>query len=174
MSEFPRTAWQYHLRLRIEGTDRTNLPDCLVEEDLALFRYVSRADVDRQIADGELVFSQTLTAQLPGFADDLGVLSTYLFHVVKGLEVAQRWVSPTDVDQVRAWKVVARQGAWVRVPLVVVESPDDPRRFTVDPDAEDLAAIAAEWATCPRWFRDGLLRKHPSIRRYLERTNTDG
>ena len=165
MSDFPKHAWRYHLRLRIEGTDRNNLPDCLEDEELALFHYLSREEVYSQVRDGELVFAQSLDGPLPMFAQDLAVLSVYLFQIVKGVEVAERWVGPTEIDDVRAWKVIARQGEWVKVPLRVAERPDEPGAFDVDPDAEDLDVMGAQWETYPQWFQDGMRRKHPTLRR---------
>lgn len=165
MSEFPRHAWRYHLRLRIEGSDRNNLPDCLEDEQLALFHYMSRKDVYNQIREGELHFAQSLTGPLPAFAEDLAVLSVYLFQIVKGLEVAERWASPDRIDDVRAWKVIARQGQWVKVPLRVRARAQEPGIFDVDPDAEDLDVMSAQWETYPRWFQDGMRRKHPTLRR---------
>lgn len=165
MTEFPQHAWRYLLRLRIEGTDRNNLPDCLEEEELALFHYMARDEVYRQIRNGELTFSQSLTAPLPAFAEDCAVLSVYLFQIVKGVEVAERWPDAEHIDDVRAWKVIARQGEWVKVPLRVEARDDEDEPFRVDPDAEDLDVMGAQWETYPRWFQDGMRRKHPTLRR---------
>lgn len=165
VADFPKHAWRYHLRLRIEGTDRNNLPDCLEDEDLALFHYMPRDEVYRQIRDGELVFMQSLDGPLPAFSEDLAILSVYLFQIVKGVEVAERWTGPTTIDDVRAWKVIARQGEWVKVPLRVGERADQPGVFDVNPDAEDLDVMGAQWETYPRWFQDGMRRKHPTLRR---------
>jgi hypothetical protein len=159
---FPLTAWRYHLRLEVTGSDVRNLPDALEEEDLALFRFLPREKALEQIREGLLEFRADLDAPLQAFPEDLAILSLYLFQVVKGIEVAQRYVSPSESDDARAWKVLARRGEWVKVPLRVGR--DDEGGYHVDEDADDLEVISARWATYPLWFQDGMRRKHPTLR----------
>lgn len=162
MDELPLTVWRYHVDLPVHGADRCNLPDALEAETLDLFRDLAREEAYAQIRAGRLRYDATRAEPAPEFPQDLAVLSLYLFDVVKGLEVAERYVAENVTDDVRAWKVVARRGEWVKVPLVVRRH--DERSFVVDPDLEDLEVVRARWATYPLWFHDGMRRKHPSLR----------
>ena len=159
---YPLNAWRYFLRVDVNGADRQNLPDCLEAEDLALFGFLPREEVYEQIRSGALVLAASGHVPFQSFASDLAVLSMYLFQVIKGVEVAERHVAEDEVDDVRAWKIVARQGEWVKIPLCV--SCDDDGRFHVDEEADDLEIIRARWASYPLWFQDGMRRKHPSLR----------
>jgi len=160
--DFPRTLWRYHLRLELDGTDRANLPDCLEGEELAIFAVVPREQVYAQLRDGVFVFQATFAEPLSPFPEDVAALSAYLFQVVTGVEVAERFVEDGTTDDARAWKITARRGEWVKVPLLVDES--EPGRFDVDPDREDIEVIAAQWHSYPRWFQDGMRFKYPSLR----------
>jgi hypothetical protein len=162
VDEFPMTAWRYHLDLRVEGTDRHNLVDALEAEDLNLFRDLPRADAYAAIRAGRLRYDATRAEPAPEFPNDLSVLSLYLFAIVRGVEVAERYVADNVTDDVRAWKVLARRGEWVKLPLVV--APDAEGQFEVDPDRDDLEVVRARWHTYPTWFHDGMRRKHPSLR----------
>lgn len=163
MDQFPITAWRYHLELAVGGLDRQNLVDALEGEELELFADLSREDAYRQIAAGRLLFSGTRAEPAAGFAKDLSILSLFLFEVIRGLEVAERYVAENVTDDVRAWKVLARRGEWVKVPLVVRQ--DAEGRFVVDAEADDLEVVEARWAAYPLWFQDGMRRKHASLRR---------
>ena len=98
-----------------------------------------------------------------GFAKDLSILSLFLFEVIRGLEVAERYAAENVTDDVRAWKVLARRGEWVKVPLVVRQ--DEEGRFVVDAEVDDLEVVQARWASYPLWFQDGMRRKHAVLRR---------
>ncbi len=162
MDEFPVTVWRYHLDLEVGGSDRQNLPEALEAEDLGLFEDLPREQAYAAIRTGRLRYDGARPEPVPGFVRDLSILSLYLFEIVKGLEVAERYAAEDRTDDVRAWKVVARQGEWVKVPLVVARDPEG--RFVVDPGAEDLDVVRARWASYPRWFHDGMRRKHASLR----------
>ena len=162
MAEFPKTVWRYDLRLEVDGSDRHNLPDALEEEDIGLFRLVDRGEAFARIREGRMVFEAAQDEPLVSFAHDLAIFSVYLFQVIKGFEVAERYVAPDRSDDARAWKVVARRGEWVKFPLLVAA--DAQGHFHVDEDADDLEVLAARWPTYPLWFQDGMRRKHPSLR----------
>ena len=162
MPTWPQTVWRYAFRLELEGRERQDLPDALEAEDLAIWELVSREEAFARMRDGLLVFEAQSPVPMPMFPQDLATLSVYLFKIVKGFEVAERFTGEDTSDDVRAWKVVARQGEWVRLPLVVATDPKG--SFHVDEDADDLEVLAARWATYPRWFQDGMRRKHPSLR----------
>lgn len=162
MTTFPVNAWRYHMRVPILGLERQNLPDCLEHEELAMWQFVDREEAYAQIRAGEWSLDAAFMEPYQAFASDLAVISLYLFKIIRGIEVAERFVSRTHSDDARAWKVVARQGEWVKLPLDV--SRDAEGRFHVDPDAEDLEVIRARWSTYPRWFQDGMRRKHPVLR----------
>jgi len=159
---FPRTIWRYHLRIELTGTDRMTLPECLEAEDLALFQNVPREEVERQFRNGLFVFEDEYLEPFMAFPDDIAAISTYLFQIVTGIEVAERMVDERTTDDVRAWKIASRRGEWVKVPLVVESS--EPGRFEVDADREDLEVVAAHWNEYPRWFQDGMRFKYPRLR----------
>jgi hypothetical protein len=159
---WPQTVWRYAFRLDLEGSERQDLPDALEEEPMALWDLVSRAEAFGKMREGRLAFEARLPEPLPSFPQDLATFSVYLFQIVKGFEIAERFVAEGVTDDVRAWKVVARQGEWVKLPLVV--RTDGEGRFHVDEDADDLEVLAARWGTYPLWFQDGMRRKHPSLR----------
>jgi hypothetical protein len=159
---FPVTVWRYDLRLEISGTDRETLPQCLEHEQLAIFAYVARPQVYEELGNGLFVFAESFEAPLQGFANDLGTLSAYLFHPVTGIEVAERYTDEETTDDVRAWKIVANRGEWVKVPLVV--PPPEEGRFVLDADREDTEVLAAHWREYPRWFQDAMRFKYPRLR----------
>ena len=162
MSDYPLIVWHYRLRLGVSGADKQNLPDALEAEDLALFSYLPRQEAYGQIREGLLAFDVTLDQPLRAFPQDLSVLSLYLFTIVKGFEVSERFVAEGESDDARAWKVVARQGEWVKVPLCVQSREDG--TFHVDEGADDLEVISAHWTDYPRWFQDGMRRQYPTLR----------
>jgi hypothetical protein len=162
MTRWPQVVWRYALRLELEGSERQDLPDALEEETLAMFDLVDRADAFRRMRDGLMVFEAESPEPMPSFPQDLATLSVYLFKIVKGFEVAERFVAEGKSDDARAWKIVARQGEWVKLPLRV--TPDEEGHFHVDEDADDVEVLAARWLTYPLWFQDGMRRKHPSLR----------
>lgn len=164
--EFPVTVWRYRLDLAVEGFERQNLVDALEEEDLDLFADLPREEAYRRILAGRFLYDACREAPAPAFPNDLATLSCFVFQIVRGIEVAERYAAEGVTDDVRAWKVVARRGEWVKVPLVVVATPEATGQghFVVDPDAEDLEVIRARWAHYPLWFHDGMRRKHPSLR----------
>ena len=45
----------------------------------------------------------------------------------------------------------------------VLQGRDD--RLVVDPDRDDVDAIAASWPTYPRWYQDGMRKKHARLGR---------
>ncbi|HEX5138166.1 MAG TPA: CPBP family intramembrane glutamic endopeptidase [Planctomycetota bacterium] len=159
---FPVTVWRYDLHLEISGTDRENLPQCLEHEQLAIFAYVARPEVYEEIGKGLFVFTESFEAPLAAFPNDLATLSAYLFQPVTGIELAERYVDEETTDDVRAWKIVANRGEWVKVPLLV--GPPEEDRFVVDADREDTEVLAAHWKEYPRWFQDAMRFKYPRLR----------
>src|SRR5688572_13897677 len=156
------TVWRYRIDLPVEGSDRGGLVDALEAEDLGIFRDLPRAEVYRAIGAGHLRYDAAHEEREGRFPGDLAILSLFLFQVVRGLEIAERYVSETSTDAVSAWKVLARRGEWVRVPLVVASLGGG--EFSVDEDIENLDAVRAGWKTFPLWFQDGMRRKHPTLR----------
>lgn len=162
IDRFPVTVWRYDLRVELEGTDRDSLQECLEHEELALFACVPRDEVYEQFREGRFVFTHSFTGPFAAFPSDLATLSAYLFQPVIGIEVAERYSEPEVTDDVRAWKIVAQRGEWVKVPLVVHAVGDG--TFRVDQDADDQEVLAAHWAEYPRWFQDGMRFKYPRLR----------
>jgi len=159
---FPVTVWRYDLRLELTGTDRENLPQCLEHEQLGLFAYVARPQVYEELRKGIFVFAESFEEPFAAFPSDLAALSAYVFQPVLGLEVAERYTDEETTDDVRAWKIVANRGEWVKVPLLV-PAPEE-GRFFVDADREDTEVLAAHWREYPRWFQDAMRFKHPRLR----------
>lgn len=162
MDEFPLTVWRYHLELAVNGSDRANLADALEAEELDLFQDLPRDEASAAIRDGRLRYDAVRAEPAPAFPADLSVLSLYLFEIVRGIEVAERYAAENVTDDVRAWKVLANRGTWVKIPLDVGRTAEG--AYVVDADREDLEVVRARWAHYPRWFQDGMRRKHPSLR----------
>jgi len=162
MTEFPLTLWRYEFHLEPRGTDRTNLPMCLEAEELALFERVPREEVFARIRAGRFEFRESFEAPFQAFPGDLATISAYLFETVVGIELAERHVSSRESDDARAWKVVARRGEWVKVPLLVERRAEG--GFVVDPGKEDVEVIAARFLDYPRWFQDAMRFRHPRLR----------
>jgi membrane protease YdiL (CAAX protease family) len=159
---FPTTVWRYDLRLELTGTDRETLPQCLEHEQLALFDFVPREQAYEELSKGLFVFSGSFEEPFAAFPNDVATLSAYLFQPVMGLEVAERYVDEDTTDDVRAWKIVASRGEWVKVPLLV--PPPEDGRFVVEPDREDTEVLRAHWREYPRWFQDAMRFKYPRLR----------
>jgi len=159
---FPVTVWRYDLRLELAGTDRETMPQCLEHEQLAIFAYVARPQVYEELSKGLFVFAESFDEPFAAFPSDLATLSAYLFQPVAGLEVAERYTDEETTDDVRAWKVVAQRGEWVKVPLLV--PPPEEGRFVVDADREDTEVLRAHWHDYPRWFQDAMRFKYPRLR----------
>jgi membrane protease YdiL (CAAX protease family) len=159
---FPVTVWRYDLRLEISGTDRETLPQCLEHEQLAIFAFVARPHVYEEIKKGLFVFAESFEEPLAAFPNDIATLSAYVFQPVIGFEVAERYTDEETTDDVRAWKIVASRGEWVKVPLLV-PLPEE-GRFVVDADLEDTEVLAAHWKEYPRWFQDAMRFKYPRLR----------
>ncbi|MHC4956823.1 MAG: lysostaphin resistance A-like protein [Planctomycetota bacterium] len=162
VASFPITIWRYDLRVELRGTDRESLQECLEHEELALFQRVPREEVYRQFGEGQFVFCDAFAEPFMAFAADIATISNYLFQPVFGIEVAERYAEPEVTDDVRAWKVVAQRGEWVKVPLVV--EPAGGGKFHVDADRDDEEVLAAHWTEYPRWFQDGMRFKYPRLR----------
>jgi len=162
LESFPVTVWRYDLRVEPTGTDRRTLPECLEHEQLSLFRHVPRDTMCSELAEGRFVFAASFLEPLPAFTADVAAISAYLFEPVLGIEVAERHTDEETTDDVRAWKVVALRGDWVKVPLLVGEAEEG--RFVVDADREDTDVLAAHWHEYPRWFQDGMRFKYPRLR----------
>ena len=159
---YPLTVWRYDLRVELTGTDRDTLVECLEGERLALFHYVPRETVYEELRGGLFVFAPSFHEPFPAFPNDLAAISAYIFQTVVGVEVAERYTDESTTDDVRAWKIAAQRGEWVKVPLLI--PPPDDGRFIVDPELEDTEVLAAHWEEYPRWFQDGMRFKYPRLR----------
>ena len=138
------------------------MQECLEHEQLALFSCVNREEVYRQFAEGMFIFTQSFPSPFGAFPSDISTISTYLFQPVIGIEVAERYTDRDRTDDVRAWKIVAQRGEWVKVPLLVEALGDG--KFSIDQDKDDQEVLAAHWNEYPRWFQDGMRFKYPNLR----------
>ncbi len=159
---FPMTVWRYRLSVELTGTDRESLPECLEHERLALFEHLPREQVYAQLREGRLQWSESFDEPYRAFPEDAATLSSYLTQTVTGIEVAERFADAGRTDDVRAWKLLAQRGEWVKVPLLVDESA--PGKFVVDDSRYDVDVIAAHWNEYPRWFQDGMRFRFPRLR----------
>lgn len=161
--DFGGVLWHYHLDAAIDGADRQNLPLALEGETIAFERHSGgREQTEEMIRRGRLTFRKTLEEKLEGFDEDVRLLATFLFAVVRALEVREEVPAGTDVAKVRATKILGCRGDVVRVRLEVrVEE----GRLVVDPDRDDVDDVAARWAEFPRWFQDGMRKKHARLAR---------
>jgi hypothetical protein len=159
---FPVTLWRYDLRVELLGTDRETMQECLEHESLALFLHVAREEVYRQFAEGMFIFTRSFPSPFGAFPGDVATISSYLFQPVIGIEVAERYIDDDTTDDVRAWKIVAQRGEWVKVPLLVETLEDG--KFAIDQDKDDEEVLAAHWNEYPRWFQDGMRFKYPRLR----------
>jgi len=159
---FPMTVWRYRLTVELTGTDRESLPDCLEHENLALFAHLPREEVYAQLRAGRLQWTGSFDQPYAAFPEDAATLSTYLTQTVTGLEIAERYTDEKTTDDVRAWRLLAQRGEWVKVPLVVEENA--PGKFVVDDSRYDVEVIAAHWREYPRWFQDGMRFRFPRLR----------
>jgi hypothetical protein len=114
------------------------------------------------MGNGLFVFARSFHEPVATFGRDIAAISAYLQEPVVGIEAAERHVDEETSDDVRAWKVVARLGEWVKVPLVVTRSPGG--TFVVDPEHEEIEVLAARWDSYPAWFRQAMGAKHPRLR----------
>ncbi len=128
-----------------------------------MFDTLPREEVYRQLGEGVFVFRYSFGEPMVRFPQDLATISAFVFQIVTGIEVAERWVAQDKADDARAWKVIARQGEWVKVPLVVVRRDDG--AFEEDPDREDIEVIRARWSDYPGWFKDGMRFRYPELRK---------
>lgn len=161
--DFQGVLWHYHLEHGIDGGDRQNLPLAIEGETIAFERHVGgREQLEEMIRRGAIVFRKTLEEPLAGFDEDVRLLATFLFTIVRALEVREEVPAGTDVTKVRATKILGCRGDVVRVPLLVGVEED---RLVVDPERDDVDHIAAHWTEYPRWFQDGMRRKHARLGR---------
>ena len=82
--------------------------------------------------------------------------------LVRAQQTAAYFGDEVTTDDVRAWKIVAQRGEWVKVPLLI--PPPKEGQFILDPDLEDVEVLAAHWEEYPRWFQDALRFKYPELR----------
>lgn len=161
--DFRGVLWHYHLRHEIDGSDRQNLPLAIEGESISFERHVGgREQLEEMIRRGTIDFRKTLEEPLSSFDEDVRLLATFLFTIVRALEVREEVPAGIDVAKVRATKILGCRGDVVRVPLVVLVEED---RLVVDPDRDDVDLIAARWTAYPRWFQDGMRRKHARLGR---------
>lgn len=152
---------RYHFDLILRGADKYNLADCVADEYLPLTAQMPIWEVARKIREGRLHFEAESAAPLEEFEVNLAVFSRYLHQVVRGFHATEeaedgRW------RLIGARKILALRGETISVPLRL---PPTLRLNDLDPDADDLDHIEAFWGDYPRWFQDGMRRKHPYLRR---------
>ncbi len=152
---------RYYLDLILKGADKYNLADCVVDEYLPLTAQTPIWEVAEKIRGGHFHFEHEDVAPLEEFEQNFVALSVYLHQVVKGFHAIEE-VEEERALLVEARKILALRGEVVSLPLRL---PPTRRLNDLDPDADDLDHIEACWNDYPRWFRDGMRRKHPYLRR---------
>ena len=159
--EFRLRRHRYYFDLILEGMDKFNLADCIVDEYLPLTAQMPIWDIAGKIREGHFHFEHESAEELEEFPKNLEAFSAYLHQVVKGFHAIEE-VGENDVRLVEARKILALRGELVTLPLRL---PPTLLLNDLDPDAEDLDHIEAHWRGYPRWFQDGMRRKHPYLRR---------
>ncbi|MBI3025561.1 MAG: hypothetical protein HYY66_07800 [Candidatus Tectomicrobia bacterium] len=152
---------RYYFDLLLSGTDRQNLADALEDEYLPLTAQVPIWEICGRVREGHLHFEHETEEPIEEFERNFEAFSTYLnqvvkaFHAVEAVEAGERRLT-------EARKILAVRGEVLSVPLAL---PPSRLLQDLDPDADDLGYIERCWAGFPRWFQDGMRRKHPSLRR---------
>lgn len=152
---------RYFIDLTISGPERYHLADAIVDEFLPLTAQVPIWEVAEKIREGHFHYEHESETPLEDFADNFDALSAYIPQVVKAFHAIE-----DDTEGKRlimgAWKILALRGEVLTIPLRL-----PPTRLLndLDPDADDLDYIEAHWHRFPRWFQDGMRRKHPVLRR---------
>ena len=152
---------RYYFDLILTGMDKYNLADCIVDEYLPLTAQMPIWEIAEKIRGGHFHFEHESPVPLEEFPKNLEAFSAYLHQVVKGFHAVEE-EEDARVRLVEARKILALRGEVVTLPLRL---PPPLLLNDLDPDAEDLDHIEARWPDYPRWFQDGMRRKHPYLRR---------
>lgn len=154
------TVYRYLFAHEIDGADQNHLIDALEDEEFALFDVLGEEEVNEQIRSGELKFESETETRLGWFRDVISVLSVHLSEYIYGLEIAEE--REGGKRRVEILKYIGRRGDVIAVPLnYTIEFPSG----DVTPGLEDTAWLEANWASLPRWARDGFRIKFPPLRR---------
>ncbi len=151
---------RYYLDLVLAGTDCQNLADALVDEYLPLTAQMPIWEICEKVREGHLHFEHECEEPIEEFDRNFEAISAYLNQVVRGFHAVEA-LDEEERQLVEARKILAVRGEVVSVPLAL---PPSGLLNHLDPDAEDLAHIEVNWASYPRWFQDGMRRKHPALR----------
>lgn len=152
---------RYYFDLVLTGTDRHNLADALADEYVPLTGQVPIWELCERVREGRFHFEHESGEPIEEYDRNFEAFSAYLHQVVKAFHAVEV-IEAGGRRLARARKILAVRGEVVSVPLVL---PPSLRLEDLDPDAEDLEHIERNWAGYPRWFQDGMRRKHPSLRR---------
>ncbi len=148
---------RYYFDLILTGLDKYNLADCIVDEYLPLTAQMPIWEIMEKIRKGHFHFEHESTEPLEEFPKNFEAFSAYLHQVIKGFHAVEN-----GVQLLEAHKILALRGEVVTLPLRL---PPTLLLNDLDPDADDLDHIEARWPGYPRWFQDGMRRKHPYLRR---------
>ena len=152
---------RYYFDLILTGTDRQNLADALEDEYLPLTAQVPIWEVCARVREGRFHFEHESGDPIEEFDRNFEAFSAYLHQVVKAFHAVED-ISEGEQRLTGARKILAVRGEVLSVPLVL---PPSRLLQDLDPDADDLDHIERGWREYPRWFQDGMRRKHPSLRR---------
>lgn len=152
---------RYYFDLIVSGTDRQNLADALEDEYLPLTAQVPIWELRERVREGHFHFEHESREPIEEYDRNFEAFSVYLPQVVKAFHAVEE-AGPEERLLSGARKILAVRGEVLSVPLVL-----PPSRLLQDlnPDAEDLAHVERHWESYPRWFQDGMRRKHPGLRR---------
>ncbi|OGL59831.1 MAG: hypothetical protein A3J27_14405 [Candidatus Tectomicrobia bacterium RIFCSPLOWO2_12_FULL_69_37] len=152
---------RYYFDLVLAGTDRQNLADALEDEYLPLTAHVPIWELCERVREGRFHFEHESEKPIEGFERNFEAFSAYLHQVVKAFHAVEE-AAGEERRLTGARKILAVRGEVLSVPLVL---PPSRLLQDLDPDADDLDHIERYWRGFPRWFQDGMRRKHPSLRR---------
>jgi hypothetical protein len=152
---------RYYFDLILTGTDRHNLADALADEYVPLTAQLPIWELCERVRGGHFHFEHESERPIEEYDRNFEAFSAYLHQVVKAFHAVEI-IEAGERRLVEARKVLAVRGEVLSVPLVL---PTTLLLQDLDPDADDLDHIERHWAGYPRWFQDGMRRKHPSLRR---------
>ena len=80
---------RYYFDLILEGMDKYNLADCIVDEYLPLTAQMPIWEIAEKIREGHLHFEHESLEPLEEFPKNLEAFSAYLHQVVKGFHAVE-------------------------------------------------------------------------------------
>ena len=142
--------WLYALHVDIPATDVRVLMDALDGEQLGLTTELGEDELRQQIEAGALMIDARAETRWTWLEQDLEVLSRYLAAPLVAREIAVG-------DDVRGWRILARGGEVVRIPLAIARADDGQLEVT----GENIEELTRQLPDMPRWAQSLLAPRVP-------------